>query len=110
VIEARTPDGAVHQFPDGTPDAVIDGAIKDHLATPAAGAGEYGFAAAPPEETKPPPAEMPPMPGDYEQGAGVGATVGPATQEAAGRIVGAAEQGYRDTQPILTPAAQKAVE
>lgn len=34
-IQAQTPDGVIHQFPDGTPDAAVDKAIKDYLsATP----------------------------------------------------------------------------
>lgn len=30
-IQAQTPDGAIHEFPDGTPDNVIDGAIQTYL-------------------------------------------------------------------------------
>ena len=32
MIEARTPDGATHQFPDGTPDDVIDKAVRSYVA------------------------------------------------------------------------------
>jgi hypothetical protein len=42
-ITAKTPDGVVHQFPAGTPDSVIDGAIKTYLGSkdtdPRPGAG-----------------------------------------------------------------------
>lgn len=30
-IQAQTPDGAIHEFPDGTPDSVVDGAIQKYL-------------------------------------------------------------------------------
>lgn len=33
-IQAKTPDGVIHSFPDGTPDAVVDGAIKKYLGQP----------------------------------------------------------------------------
>ena len=36
-IQAQTPDGVIHSFPDGTPDAVIDKAIKSHVTTKAQG-------------------------------------------------------------------------
>lgn len=31
VIQAQTPDGAIHEFPEGTPDSIIDGAVKSYL-------------------------------------------------------------------------------
>ena len=31
-IKAQTPDGVTHVFPAGTPDSVVDGAIKQHIA------------------------------------------------------------------------------
>jgi hypothetical protein len=31
-IQAQTADGVIHEFPDGTPDAVVDSAIKSYLA------------------------------------------------------------------------------
>jgi hypothetical protein len=120
VIEARLPDGTALQFPDGTADSVIDGAVSGHVASqPATGQGEYGYAPAPPEAPSPPSepvapktqAEVATQPGgDTELGSGVGATIGPETQAAAGRVVGAVEQSYRDTPAILTPKAQQAVE
>src|SRR5580765_2364198 len=33
MIEARTPDGATHQFPDGTPDEVIDKVVRSYVAS-----------------------------------------------------------------------------
>lgn len=30
-IQAQTPDGAIHEFPDGTPDSVIDNAMRNYL-------------------------------------------------------------------------------
>src|SRR5665213_332311 len=30
-VQAQTPDGVMHEFPDGTPDSIVDGAIKNYL-------------------------------------------------------------------------------
>lgn len=46
-IQAQTADGAIHTFPDGTPDAVIDKAIKNYLAASAATPTEKQAAAKP---------------------------------------------------------------
>jgi predicted nucleic acid-binding Zn-ribbon protein len=49
-IEAHTPDGVVHSFPDGTPDAVIDKVIKGYLSDSLT---KQTQAAAPKTSTKP---------------------------------------------------------
>jgi len=56
-IEARLPDGTTLQFPDGTPDAVVDGAVKQHLSGKPADASQtpeskLGLTPAPPETPK----------------------------------------------------------
>jgi len=52
-IQAHTADGVVHSFPDGTPDAVIDKAIKGYLSSKTDPLTQQTQAAAPKTSTKP---------------------------------------------------------
>lgn len=72
-IQATTPDGVIHSFPDGTPDDVVDKAIKGYLAG-AAVPTEKSAAAHPLLEPPPKPPGVlgrPAMPGTSRRGAPV---------------------------------------
>jgi hypothetical protein len=63
-IQAQLPDGTTLEFPDGTPPAVVDGAVKQHVGGLPGGVVEtreskLGFSPAPPEPTKPAPEPTP---------------------------------------------------
>ncbi len=112
MIEAQTPDGASHQFPDGTPPEVVDKAIQSYVAEhpqpkAAAGGGEYGYAAAPPEPEKPPPPSLHARP--TPEGAAAAAQNRAAVGEAVGRVGSAALQGFQ-APALLTPEQQAANE
>lgn len=42
-IRAQTPDSTIHEFPDGTPDSVIDGVMKSYVNPPSAWDNALGF-------------------------------------------------------------------
>ena len=59
-IQAQLPGGMTLEFPDGTPDAIVQGAVKQHLSQQPSAASQtpeskLGLTPAPSPETKPPP-------------------------------------------------------
>lgn len=118
-IEAQLPNGTTLQFPDGTPDAVVNATVKNHISALPGGKMEtpeskLGFQPAPPKEEPPPP----PAATDYADVPGGGslpdvqpqpgsASAGQAWSHinpAVARIGQAAVEGYQEaTQPPATP-------
>lgn len=107
MIRARSADGVIHQFPDGTPDAVIDRAMRDYAGT--RGSKGYAKARARLKEEAALDAKVPKLPGSGFARRVAGSTG--ALDEVAGGIrygLQGAENLFRRAtgQPIETTAGE----